>query len=316
MTDQELMIKGCEFLGVSEEEFWELLKKAREKYPEFIPENKEQTTSRFEDLRGKVYNDLFVLYRGANRKNYIRWVSMCRCKKHGITLNTGGDLKRGRVKGCGCHTYKHGDCTIDGIARLYRIYHSMLDRCYNSKSEAYKYYGKRGIVVCEEWRSNYLAFRDWALSHGYNDNLTIDRIDVNGNYQPSNCRWANAKMQANNRRSNKRLTHNNETKTITQWGEELGLTYKAIAGRIKRNWNEGEIFNNDKNMITHLGKSGERGLYYVKSKTLPWRVYVRINHKQIHLGYYTTMEEAIMARDKAKNLIDKGVTDINVLRGA
>ncbi len=100
--------------------------------------------------------------------------------------------------------------------RLYSIWADMRTRCYNANCKAYKHYGGRGITVCEEWRNSFKAFHDWALSNGYNDNLTIDRINVNGNYEPLNCRWATIKEQANNKRY-KAVHKERKKKEVIQW---------------------------------------------------------------------------------------------------
>lgn len=90
--------------------------------------------------------------------------------------------------------------------------------------------------MCDEWKDNYLSFKEWALNNGYAENLTIDRIDVNGNYEPSNCRWATIKEQANNRRSNTLLKFHGETKTISQWADTIGIPQKTIKGRLSHGW--------------------------------------------------------------------------------
>ena len=112
----------------------------------------------------------------------------------------------------------------------------MIWRCYRKEHNSYKYYGDRGIKVCDEWQT-FDPFYKWALSSGYDKNLTIDRIDVNGHYEPSNCRWATAKEQANNTRANHLVTYNGETKTIAQWAESLEITQQALSDRLNsKNW--------------------------------------------------------------------------------
>lgn len=117
--------------------------------------------------------------------------------------------------------------------RIYRIWRSMKKRCNNTNLAAYKRYGGRGIKVCDEWNDSFQAFDSWAMSHGYADNLTIDRINVNGNYCPENCRWVTYQEQANNRRTNVLVTIGNETKTIAQWAAENNLKYDTVWRRFK-----------------------------------------------------------------------------------
>lgn len=120
--------------------------------------------------------------------------------------------------------------------RLGSIYHNMKTRCTNPNYDKYKWYGGKGISVCEEWSNSYDTFEEWALRHGYTDDLTLDRIDPNGNYCPENCRWVSRKEQANNRSSNHFLTYNGKTMTIMQWSEETGLDYNCINQRIQAGW--------------------------------------------------------------------------------
>ena len=125
--------------------------------------------------------------------------------------------------------------------RLYRSWTSMRNRCNWKKDKEYKHYGGRGIKVCDEWQNNFEPFMEWALSNGYDDTLTIDRIDVNGNYEPSNCRWITRKEQNNNMTSNVRLTHNGVTHNLTEWSKITEISYSTLQGRIRRGWKTEDI---------------------------------------------------------------------------
>lgn len=120
--------------------------------------------------------------------------------------------------------------------RLYRIWNHIKDRCLNPKSDAFKHYGARNISICSEWKQDISIFYKWAIENGYNDNLTIDRIDNNGNYEPSNCRWVDIKTQANNKRNNHLITYNNETHTLAEWGRITNINPITINKRLSIGW--------------------------------------------------------------------------------
>lgn len=119
--------------------------------------------------------------------------------------------------------------------KLNLIYTNMKRRCCDIANASYKHYGARGITLCPQWkepRKGWLAFKEWALANGYKEGLTIDRINVNGNYEPSNCRWVTMKEQNNNRRNNHLITWRGQTKTLTQWAESLGISPYTLASRL------------------------------------------------------------------------------------
>ena len=166
-------------------------------------------------------------------------------------------LKSGHTKSCGClvkesikkagedyrksgNYYMPSRKTHGGTGtKLYIVWTSMKERCNNKNAENYKYYGEKGIKLCDEWNENYEAFRTWAIKNGYSEGLTIDRINPNDGYSPENCRWATLEEQSNNKTTNRYITIDGVTKTLSQWAKESGNDYQTIWRRIAQNgWDE------------------------------------------------------------------------------
>lgn len=154
------------------------------------------------------------------------------------------NVARCSVASCYRNNYKCKGYTIERVGtsthletktRLHKIWSSMHERCEDKNHRHYKDYGGRGISVCEDW-SLYTKFREWALSNGYNDDLTIDRIDVNGCYEPNNCRWLTMEEQQNNKRNNRIIEFNGETHTLSEWSRITGIKSNTLKERLNRGW--------------------------------------------------------------------------------
>ena len=186
------------------------------------------------DIVGKRFGKLTVIEECKEHDKHNKIVYKCLCDCGNICYKQSSPLRTGRTKSCGC--LKPGKSST----KLYNIYHSMKKRCYNRHDPRFERWGKRGIKVCSEWLDDFMNFYTWAINNGYQEGLTIDRIDNDKDYSPDNCRWTTSKVQANNRRSNIYLTYNGEVKTIAQWSEQLDIHYKCLWKRHKLGWSDKE----------------------------------------------------------------------------
>lgn len=190
--------------------------------------------SKFIDITGIKYNNLLVIQRVENSKSgKPRWKCLCDCGNYAIVDSY--NLKYGEVKSCGCLRKKNAKKTHGfSKTRLYREWAGIIQRCENKNHKSYNNYGKRGIKICDEWRNNFENFRDWSIKNGYKDNLTIDRIDIDKNYSPNNCRWITKGEQAKNRSCNYNIEYMGKKQNLQDWCTELNLDYKRMHNRINK----------------------------------------------------------------------------------
>lgn len=185
-----------------------------------------------------------------------RFLCVCDCGNEKIVRYD--YLKNGKCKSCGClvlETNKSHRIYDDSIAcsRLYRIWWSMKQRCYYPKNISYKNYGAKGVTICKEWLDDFLNFYNWSIANGYADNLTIDRIDINGNYEPSNCRWATYKEQANNTSRSVSISYKGTTHTISEWSDIVGINASCLRQRIViRKWSVEKAFSTPVRKVTKI----------------------------------------------------------------
>lgn len=200
------------------------------KYGTIIEKTGGIVMSKFVDLKGKKFGKLVVTERAENAPSgHAQWKCKCECGNDVITKSV--SLNQGYRKSCGCISGTINGPKSKGRDRLHVIWSTMKQRCYNEKDKKYPIYGSRGIIICDEWRNDFESFYLWAISNGYSDSLSIDRLDVDGNYDPSNCKWATVKEQARNRRTNVFVEINGETKTMIEWAEEYNIKYVTFKAR-------------------------------------------------------------------------------------
>lgn len=173
-----------------------------------------------------------------NGKLVRTWDCVCVCGNHRYL--TTHEVTTEKRKSCGCKQkeFRVKSATIHGDShtRLHNTWSGMRARCYTKSDYHYKWYGERGIKMCDEWKDNYVAFKEWALQNGYDENLTIDRIDNDGNYCPENCRWVTMKVQSNNTRRNKFYEAFGEKHTLSEWADIKGASRELLKGRVKNGW--------------------------------------------------------------------------------
>lgn len=199
----------------------------------------EKINKKYVGLRSGRLLCLEAIKSNSNKNKHIRVKCICDCGK--IIITKGTEIKNHNIKSCGClrlenslkaHT-KHGMTK----SKIYRLWYGMKMRCYYCNGKDYHLYGGRGITVCNEWKNDFMAFYNWAIANGYKEGLTIDRKDVNGNYDPSNCRWITSAEQHRNTRTNKFLKYNGEVRCASEWSEKLGLNYNTLLWHLRIGWN-------------------------------------------------------------------------------
>ena len=186
------------------------------------------------NIIGKRFGRLVVLSYSHN-KGYTRYF-LCQCDCGNQTTAAKNALTTGKQISCGCARRERlgkMNKLPDGYNRLGKIFRAMKKRCYDPSSNRYHRYGARGIKICDEWLSDVNVFREWAVNNGYKDGLTIDRIDNDGDYSPTNCRWVTREEQQNNTSRSVLITYNDKTQSMAQWARELDMPTSTLFNRLK-----------------------------------------------------------------------------------
>lgn len=197
------------------------------------------------NLVGKEFGKLTVIeFAGVNNHNKSLWKCSCECG--GETIATTGNLNSGNSKSCGCEKHR-GNRRTHGMAdsRIYNIWSRMKARCLNENDAHYSDYGGRGISVNKEWINSFTKFYEWSIDNGYTDELTIDRIDVNGNYEPSNCRWITIGEQQKNKRNNIHIDINGIEMIASEWASISEAKSQTILSRVRKGWSGKDLIVED-----------------------------------------------------------------------
>ena len=193
------------------------------------------------DLKGKKFGMLTVLELAYTRDRKSYWLCQCECGNTKIirsdSFNT---TRKQKTISCGCYnnSKKKGEKNKKPHrdTKLYRVYYGMKERCYNQNCHAFEYYGGKGVKICDEWLNDFEVFYEWSMNNGYQDGLIIDRIDVNNDYSPSNCRWVTQKEQLLNTTRNRRYEYKGELLTITELAEKYKINRNTLNYRLNVGW--------------------------------------------------------------------------------
>lgn len=193
------------------------------------------------NLTGQRFGKLICKKDIGRMSGRVVWLCLCDCGKESKVVSS--NLLRGHISSCGCSRNDNPAGTTHGLSmnadkrktRLYSVWIQMRQRCLNSKNKSYHRYGGRGISVCKEW-DDYAAFHLWAMANGYHNDLTIERINNNGNYEPDNCKWATHKEQGQNSSRNRLITFCGNTRTLGQWADLIGMHHDALRERLDNGW--------------------------------------------------------------------------------
>lgn len=250
----------------------------------------------YEDLTGQKFGMLTVLNRTGDiehtdGRRYVAYECICECGRKKITKAY--SLIYGRCSSCGHHTSKKKENAIKSnktLKRLYVIFNGMKQRCYNKNNQNYDDYGGRGISVCQEWLDNFWKFKEWAVNNGYEENLTLDRINVNGNYEPSNCRWITNSEQQNNKMNTVYIDFYGRNITLKELSEQTGIKRNTLYSRYSKGITNENILLRQKREKEIIPKKTRKSgiLVTVGDKTLSicqWSKETGINHTTLYNRY-------------------------------
>lgn len=220
------------------------------------------------DLVGKKFGRLTVL-RFSNMNKHHKSCFVCKCDCGNEIITVGAGILSGNTLSCGCLKKDTWQKVIRKHnlynTKLYKTYHNMKNRCNNKDTKDYYLYGGRGIKICKEWsdpKNGFINFYEWSLKNGFGDKMSIDRIDVNGDYSPENCRWATTEQQARNKRTNHLISYNGETHCIREWEELLGVNKHSIQTRITNGWDIKSALTKNIERIKKGDANGGHALYF------------------------------------------------------
>lgn len=254
-------------------------------------------------LLGKRFGHLTVISfdHCEEDKNYqMYWLCKCDCGNEKVV--DGHTLRKGQATTCGkCRGMWNGPRVTD--ERLYNVYRAMKERCFSSASQSYKHYGERGITICKEWTDDYQVFKKWAYENGYDENapygeLTIERVDVNGNYCPENCKWISIQDQTWNRRNTKYYTYNGLTQNLKDWGKQYNINPEILRKRLYAGWDMEKALTEK---ITRSEPRAHAEKKPLKQKESKWDQII------IHDGISKTSEEWAKEYGHTKRAVNKRI---------